>query len=164
MKHSWQAQLLGHDFRLDSVRGTAERGWLRGFLLLAGEMPLAFTLYYAGMDTMVSAVLAYDRRYARFSPGAILFQHTLAHLYATDAPRFLDFGEGDADYKQQWANDVIKVSAVLLVRRTPRLRTLAALYRGVRAADRAVRAGLRGVRLDRLLVRRVKMAAGEESP
>lgn len=161
VNESWQAQLLGHGFRLDSVRGTAERGWLRGFLLVAGETPLAFTLYYAGMETMVSAVLAYDRRYARFSPGAILFQHTLTRIYAAAPPRFLDFGEGDADYKQQWANDVIQVSAVLLVRRTAKLRALAACYRGVRGTDRAVRAALRCAKLDRLLVRRAKMAAAE---
>lgn len=159
---SWQSQLLGQSFRLDGVRGTAERGWLRGFLLLAGEEPLAFTLYYQGMGTLISAVLAYDRRYARFSPGAILFQHTLRCLYESDRPEVLDFGEGDADYKQQWANEQVDANAVLLVRRTARTRAWFALYRATRAADRGARALLRLARLDRLLVRRAKRDAGAE--
>ncbi len=162
VNQSWQAQLFGQQFRLDSVRGTALRGWLRGFLLLAGEEALAFTMYYQGMGTMVSAILAYDRRYAKFSPGAILFLHTLERLYAADRPEYLDFGEGDADYKRQWANHTMEVGAVLLVRRRMGLAGQLALYRAARGADRLGRRVLQVMGVERLLARRAKRGAGGE--
>lgn len=162
MNASWQAQLLGHEFRLDRVRGTALRGWLRAFLLLAGEEPVAFTLYYQGMDTISSAALGYDRRYARFSPGAILFRHTLECLYAADTPRILDFGEGDADYKRQWSNECAAVSAVLLVRRRVDLIALLALYRVQRGLARGTRRLLHRLGVERLLVRCLKRHDGDE--
>jgi CelD/BcsL family acetyltransferase involved in cellulose biosynthesis len=161
MNASWQAQLLGHEFLLDRVRGTALRGWLRAFLLLAGEEPLAFTLYYQGMDTISSAALGYDRRYARFSPGAILFRHTLERLYAADTPRILDFGEGDADYKRQWSNERAAVSAVLLVRRRAGLMAGVAVYRILRAVTQGARALLRRLGLERQLVHRLKRGADD---
>lgn len=161
MNASWQAQLLGHEFRLDRVRGTALRGWLRAFLLLAGEEPLAFTLYYQGMETISSAALGYDRRYARFSPGAILFRHTLERLYAADTPRILDFGEGDADYKRQWSNERAAVSAVLLVRRRANLMAGVAAFRVLRALTRGARAALRRLGLERQLVQRLKRGGDE---
>ncbi len=156
MNASWQAELLGHEFRLDRYRGTALRGWLRGFLLLAGDAAVAFTLYYQGQGTIVSAALGYDRRYARHSPGALLFLLTLERLYAVDLPRFLDFGEGDADYKRQWASEVRPVSALLLVRRRPDLVLAVRAYQAQRALVHGARRLLGRLRLERFLVRRLK--------
>jgi len=156
MNRSWQAELLGQRFLLDQFRGTAERGMLRSFLLLSGEEPVAFTLYYSGMRTLISGILGYDRRYARYSPGAVLFQKTLEHLYERDTPRVLDFGEGDADYKRQWANDVIEVSSILLVRRRLSLRLLFGLHRAGEATGQAARSVLRALRVERWIVRRMK--------
>jgi hypothetical protein len=46
MNTTWQAKLLGHGFDIESCRETAERGWLRSFLLLVGNHPAAFVLGY----------------------------------------------------------------------------------------------------------------------
>ena len=151
--------MLGQAFRLDSVRGSGERGWLRAFLLVAGETPIAFTLYYVGMDTMISGVLGYDRRYAKYSPGAILFRYMLGLIYERDTPRVLDFGEGDAEYKKHWANDEISVGSVVVVRNRPALRGQFALSRMSDATVRSLRGFLRLIGAERALVRRAKRSA-----
>ena len=48
MNTTWQAKRLGHGFDIESCRETAERGWLRSFLLLVGDKPAAFVLGYQG--------------------------------------------------------------------------------------------------------------------
>ena len=156
MNQSWQARLLGQQFRLENFRGSALAGWLRVFVLLGGEQAIACTLYYCGKGSLISGVLGYDQAFAKHSPGAILFQRTLEMLYAGDPPRFLDFGEGDADYKRQWANHEIHVSAVMLLRSGISLRLRFAGLRVIRALDAAMRSLLRVTGLDRWLVRRLK--------
>jgi hypothetical protein len=46
MNAAWQAVRLGHGFDIESCRQTAERGWLRSFLLLVGNKPASFVLGY----------------------------------------------------------------------------------------------------------------------
>jgi hypothetical protein len=46
MNATWQAKRLGHGFDIESCRETSERGWLRSFLLLVGDKPVAFVLGY----------------------------------------------------------------------------------------------------------------------
>ncbi|MDA1043895.1 MAG: GNAT family N-acetyltransferase, partial [Verrucomicrobia bacterium] len=99
MAQSWQVRALGHSFQLAHHRTAAARGMVRAFLLMCGERAVAFTLYYGGRNTLVSGFLGYDQNCARHSPGAVLFLKTLECLYNSEPPRFLDFGEGDADYK-----------------------------------------------------------------
>jgi hypothetical protein len=156
VEQSWQAQLLGQGFKVEHVRGSAEAGHLRGFLLVAKGQPVAFTLYYAGEETMISGVLAYDRRYGKHSPGTVLFLRTLEYLYANDPPKYLDFGEGDAEYKRQWQNDEIAVNSILLVRNSFRLRALFLAFKCCNWIDRTTRSLLLSCGLDRVLVRRLK--------
>ena len=153
---SWQSQLFDQRFRVAQVQGSAEAGHLRGFLLMAGKQAVAFTLYYYGDETLISGILAYDRRFGKHSPGTVLFIKTLQHLYANDPPKYLDFGEGDADYKRQWANDEIAVSSVLLVRAGLSLRLAFLFQRGCKGLDRLVRGTIASLGLDRLLVKRLK--------
>jgi hypothetical protein len=159
MNHSWQAQLSGQQFRMDNFAGIAERGWLRAFLLMCGDRAVAFTVYYQGMGNLVSGVLGYDRAFARFSPGAILFYRMLAKLYEHDTPLLLDFGEGDAEYKRQWANRVTEVGSVLVVRQQPFLVTLFALHRVWSGVTEASRWLLKRLGIERCLARRIKRAA-----
>jgi hypothetical protein len=158
---SWQSQLFGQRFRVSQVQGSADAGYLRGFLLMAGNRAIAFTLYYYGEETMISGILAYDRSYGKHSPGTVLFLKTLEHLYANDPPRYLDFGEGDADYKRQWSNDEIAGNSVLLVKARPSLRLAFAFHRGCNGLNRLVRGMMATFGLDRLLVKRLKRAARE---
>ena len=159
MKAAWQARHLGHGLRLAEQIKLAERGWLRAFLLLAGERAAAFVLCYQGLGTLFYEQLGYDQRLARHSPGMILLYRVLEHVRQHDPPAFIDFGEGAAEYKQALANDTIQAHGLLLVRRVaglPRAFRLARMGRGV---DGLLRRLLAGVGLKRWLWQRAKRGA-----
>jgi hypothetical protein len=153
MNASWQARLLGHRFRMDDLRAVADRGWVRSYLLLAGEEAVAFAQCYQGQQAMIYEIIGYDQRYARYSPGISLLYRMLDGLYADNPPRYLDFGEGEADYKEHLANDVISENAVLVVRRGPGLGMLFGLSRACAVLDRVGRAMARRLGLRRRLAR-----------
>jgi CelD/BcsL family acetyltransferase involved in cellulose biosynthesis len=156
MEQSWQVRMLGHAFALEHHRTAASRGMVRAFLLTCGENAVAFTLYYSGRETLIAGFLGYDQRFARHSPGAILFLKTLACLYAQDPPRYLDFGEGDADYKAQWSNDTVHVHSLMVLRKSARLERTFARASRCASVTRALRRALQRVGLERALVQRLK--------
>ncbi|MFT7489549.1 MAG: hypothetical protein ACI9OU_001953 [Candidatus Promineifilaceae bacterium] len=156
MAQSWQVRMLGHSFALEHHRTAASRGMVRAFLLTCGENAVAFTLYYSGRETLIAGFLGYDQRFARHSPGAILFLKTLACLYKQDPPRYLDFGEGDADYKAQWSNDTVHVNSLMVLRKTAKLERTFARASRCASITRALRRGLQRVGLERSLVQRLK--------
>jgi len=135
MNSSWQAQWLGHRFALDTYEEAAGKGWVRGFLLVGGESVLAFTLCYQAMGRLIYGRLGYDRRFGKYSPGTILQYRMLERLYDRDTPRVIDFGEGEADYKAQWADVVGQMSSLLIVRRTRLFIFLFGLYALCRRLD-----------------------------
>ena len=156
MNHAWQAKLLGHKLRMDDQRPVAERGWLRSFLLLAGERPAAFVLCYQGMGTLFYEQLGYAQELGRYSPGAVLLYRVIERVLDTDTPDYIDFGEGEAEYKQSLANDVVQTNGLLVVRATPALRLTVAAARTLGRADRALRAALRGLGLQRWIWKKLK--------
>ncbi len=156
MQASWQTEALGYTFDLAHHGTAADRGMIRAFLLLCGDQAVAFTLYYAGRDTLVSGYLGYDRQYARHSPGAGLFLATLEKLYEKETPRFLDFGEGDAEYKAQWANDTQQVSSLMICRDSLQLRWAFVADAACRRVTRTIRRGVNFLQPVRTLIRRAK--------
>lgn len=116
MGRTWQARLLGDRFSVSELEQVAGRGWLRSFLLLAGEKPAAFALCYQGMETLVYEEIGFSGELEKFSPGTILLYRLLESVYASDRPKYIDFGEGDAGYKKQLADNILKVSSLMLVR------------------------------------------------
>lgn len=129
MNNTWQARALGHTFRVNDTVHVSEKGWLRSFLLMAGNEPAAFVLGYQGFGTFIYEKIGFDRAFARYSPGTILLYRLLARLYESDTPRYVDFGVGEADYKAHLGNDVIHAGSVMLVRRTLTLRIRFGLIR-----------------------------------
>ena len=111
------------------MKRVAERGWLRSFLLLAGDSAVAFAFCFQGKKTLVYETIGYDREFAKYSTGTILLYRLLENLYQQDKPDYVDFGEGEAEYKRLLANDVIKVSSQFVVRDAAELRRWFALKR-----------------------------------
>ena len=117
MGRTWQSERLGHQFSLSSLADVAARGWLRSFLLLAGERPAAFAFCFQGCGVFVYEQIGYDPDLAKYSPGTILLYGLLERLYASDTPECVDFGEGEAEYKSLLANDVTHSDGLLVVHR-----------------------------------------------
>ncbi|MEX2176393.1 MAG: GNAT family N-acetyltransferase [Pirellulaceae bacterium] len=133
MNETWQARLLGHGFSMDELRPVGARGWLRVFLLLAGEQMAAVAICYEGMETLVYEKIGYAQAHSKHSPGTLLLYRILEKARA-DGLRFIDFGEGEAEYKRQLANLTLRVAGCLVVRKSISLRTLFLLNSGWRKA------------------------------
>ena len=139
MDHTWQSRRLGHQFNLSSLSDVAGRGWLRSFLLMAGETAAAFAFCFQGYGVLVYEQIGYDPRFSKFSPGTILLYRMLERLYEADTPfdgtqgrpECVDFGEGEAEYKNLLANDVIRADGLMIVPRAPALVLLSAAVRAL---------------------------------
>lgn len=156
MNTTWQARHLGHTVNLDGMREVAAHGWLRSYLLMSGDQATAFVLGYQGMGGYIYEQVGYDQRFARHSPGTILLYRLIRRLYEADTPRWVDFGEGDAEYKQALANDVIRIQSVMAVRRRLHLRLRLALTAGSGRVIRTLKLLLEKTGIKRKLVRRLK--------
>lgn len=139
MNSTWQADRFGHTFSVEAASDVADHGWLRSFLLMVGDAPVAFALCYQGSGTFVYERIGYAREYAKYSPGTVLLYRILERLSDDDTVQFVDFGEGEACYKKELANDTIQVDAILAVRRRASLRILSIAESGSRFAMRVGR-------------------------
>jgi hypothetical protein len=85
------------------LRLEAEKGWLRSYLLYVGGKPCAFWVGSLYKGTFHSSFMGYDPGYQRYSPGSVLQVKVLEDL-CRDGIKELDFGLGDAMYKQRFGN------------------------------------------------------------
>jgi CelD/BcsL family acetyltransferase involved in cellulose biosynthesis len=83
----------------------------------------------------------------------------LEDLVAENTPQWLDFGGGDAEYKQVFGNHESQSGNVWLVPQGLRATTTHALLRGGRASSRAVRWALEKTGLRSMIRRLVRRGA-----
>lgn len=82
---------------------SAEKGWLRSYLLYIDEKPCAFWIGTLYGNTFHLDFTGYDPSYKRYEPGTILFMKMLEDL-AQNKVKEMDFGSGDAQYKQRFGD------------------------------------------------------------
>jgi CelD/BcsL family acetyltransferase involved in cellulose biosynthesis len=82
-----------------------EHGWLRGYLLYLRGEPIAYWLCSVYRETMLIRTAGYDNAYAEHRVGVHLLMSVIEDAIADPALRILDFGPGDAAYKQQFSSD-----------------------------------------------------------
>jgi len=81
----------------------AEKGWLRGYILYVSDRPCAFWMGCVYNDEFLSEYLGHDPEYSKYSPGNYLLGRVMEDLCGEGVKR-IDFGIGDAFYKQRFAN------------------------------------------------------------
>lgn len=81
----------------------AEKGWLRAYVLNLGDVPAAFWIGTMCGRKFFSDFLGYDDRWGKFSPGTFLMTKILEQFCAEGVEE-VDFGLGDAPYKQRFGN------------------------------------------------------------
>lgn len=143
-RNSWQHQTIGTrladtDEQRRRFSSLAERGLLRSYLLRCGEHPCAFVVGYQHADVFHYVEIGYDRDFAQLSPGMVLYHLLVRDLLSHRAPSLLNFGRGDADYKQRFANFTREDISVYVMRRTLRNRLLAASHASFRSLVTAAR-------------------------
>jgi hypothetical protein len=139
MADAWQAHALGHTFSVADMQTVAEHGWNRSFMLKLGDQPVAFAFCYEGMRTLTYAQIGYDPSLGRYSPGVTLLYRLIERLYEAEPPAYLDFGEGEGEYKKQLANDVVHAASVLLTRRSAGLTALFSIHHALSWTDAKLR-------------------------
>jgi hypothetical protein len=82
-----------------------ERGWLRGYLLYRGDEPIAYWLCALYGETMLIKTAGFDPAYGRLRVGLYLLMRAIEDAIALPQLRVLDFGPGDAAYKQQFSSE-----------------------------------------------------------
>jgi CelD/BcsL family acetyltransferase involved in cellulose biosynthesis len=147
-RNSWQHEVIGTRVA-DSVeqsarlRSMAEGGLLRSYLLRCGERPCAFALGYQHGDTYHGVEIGYDRDFTHLSPGMVLYHLLVGDLFSHRTPTLLNFGRGDADYKQRFGNVRREDVSIFLMRRTPLNRLSVGGHRAFRSLVSAARATVR---------------------
>jgi len=96
----------------------AQQGWLRGYVLLGNHRPVAYGLGYLINGCFQYEFMGHDPEFAHASPGIVLLAQIVEDLISTATADMLDFGAGDANYKQLLSNRSYEEGALLVCRRT----------------------------------------------
>jgi hypothetical protein len=147
-ERSWQGRRIGlrvadspEERRYHQL--LAEHGALRSYVLDTPAGPIAFLRGIQTGDCYVHDEIGFDSDHARLSPGTILLYHALEDLTADGCPRRLDFGLGDAEYKQHFGNHRTESGPVVAVARRMRPRATLLVEQLRRTADQGARDLLR---------------------
>ena len=93
----------------------ARKSWLRAWIVYVGSVPVAFWIGTLERGVFVSDYLAYDEAFVHLAPGTFLTIFVLAELQNSHADvDLVDFGPGEAAYKQRYGNDASFCSSVYL--------------------------------------------------
>lgn len=125
------------------VRMALTDGWFRAWVLYLDGQPCAFETGYVSGTSVVIAAKGFDPEHGRRHVGKVLQLHILEAVSADPVLRTVDFGFGDAEYKQRLANRSWTDVDLVVYGRTPRgvfaligrTAILAADRLGRRAAD-----------------------------
>jgi Acetyltransferase (GNAT) domain len=144
--HAWKRDMPDYFTAAGGVtdlEDVATRGLLRSYLLTIRGEPCAFVNGYQYRGVFHYADVAYDERYAKYSPGTVLLFLLIQDLFAHRSPECMSFGIGYADYKRLFATDVQRDASVLVLRRNMKNRLKSGLHRGYCAAKSLARAKIR---------------------
>ena len=118
----------------------ARRGWLEAHLLYIDGKPCAFWNGLLYKRTLFLSSTGYDPRFGMYSPGSYLLQRLLQDICSEKSADKVDFGFGNARYKQEWGTEEQAQSSFFLFAPTLKgasfscLRTpMTALANGLRA-------------------------------
>ena len=139
MRGSYQSR-LGVGFRARTelrarLLAQAERGELRAWVLHLGDEPVAHWIGGLHGGTFALDYLAFNQAYEALAPGSYLTFRAVELLAEDLACDSIDFGLGDAGYKQRLATHTDYRVSLLLARRRP----LPALAFGLHVGSRWLR-------------------------
>lgn len=146
-RNSWQSDLLGlriHDDEREIECFTRLVGLqaLRAYLLWHDGNPVSFCIGTQFNGVFDYEEVAYDRQYAKSSPGQVLVLKMIEDLFASNTPQVFDFGGGDAEYKRQFSNSESESGSVWLLRPGVRSKVIRSYLDGRRMLGQAARTAL----------------------
>jgi CelD/BcsL family acetyltransferase involved in cellulose biosynthesis len=114
-------------------------GWFRTWVLYLDGVPCAFEIGHLSGESLIISAKGFDPEYGRLHVGKVLQLKMLEDLCDDPAVQVLDFGFGDAEYKQKLATRTWEDTDVLVFGRTVRALRAAAGRTAVLSADRLAR-------------------------
>ena len=87
------------------ARRCAKRGWLRIYLLLLDGVPIAYIYGVVFGKVYYALKTSHDATFASYSPGTVLFEHTLRDAFDQKLEAF-EFLGYESQWKNEMANDV----------------------------------------------------------
>lgn len=117
---SWQSRQFGlrirnDDAELRQLSILAQHGLLRSYLWRVEGKPAAFAVCNQNGGCFRYEEIAFRVEFSQYSPGRTMLHQIVEDLLSHNSPRFLDFGGGDAEYKQQFSNRESRSGTVWLV-------------------------------------------------
>lgn len=99
---SWKQPEPFETFVAGYMREAAGENTLRVFLLHLNNAPIAAQVWIVQAGTAHLLKLAHTESHRPLSPGTVLTAHAIQHLMQHETIAHLDFGRGDAPYKNLW--------------------------------------------------------------
>jgi len=136
-----------------------ERGWFRGWVLSAGDRPIAFWSGAGFNGTFFVGTPGYDPAFTEYSLGTYLLMRVIEDLIADPTVDVLDYGQGESEYKRRFGSESWEEEDVLVFARRARAIRINVLRTSIGGAAElgrrvAARTGL-GPRLKRRWRRRL---------
>ena len=119
------------------------RGWFRGFVLYANGKPCAFWHGIRYGRVFSTGPTGYDPAFASHRVGTYVLGRMVEELCREGGLEWIDFGFGDAEYKQHFGDESWLEEDVLVWARRPRPMRLNVTRTALLAADRSARTLLR---------------------
>jgi hypothetical protein len=96
------------------------KGWFRAYIMYLEEKPIAFWTGSQYRGTFFLEATAFDPDYKYYRPGTVLLMKAIELSYQDKSLEAIDFGFGDADYKQIYCNRSWQEASVYIFAFTPR--------------------------------------------
>ncbi len=149
----------------DRMQLASKNGWLRCYVLHLDGDPAAFWIGNVYGGIFYSDYAAYVPKYKKHSPGTYVFVEMIEQLWK-EGVRCVDFGLGDAFYKQRFGNETWEEASVYVFPPTFKGITLSVLRSLSSALEIAAEKALKQTRLlpkvKRLWRNRLAHSEGEE--
>jgi CelD/BcsL family acetyltransferase involved in cellulose biosynthesis len=120
--HSWKTDRVpmpgeNRENLLRVLTEYAQRGWLRSYILHAGEDPIAFVVGYQADGIYYYEELCHKIEWHRYAPGTVLALQVIEDLIRENRPSIIDLTYGANPYMRFLATHSQEVANVLLMRK-----------------------------------------------
>ena len=125
----------------EALRNMARKGWLRGYVLYLAERPCAFWIGDVNDGVFGSDYIGFDTALGKYSPGMFLTTQVIEGFCNgnTEGVTAIDFGPGDAQYKEILSNQRWRETAVHIFAPSVKGVALNAVRSIVGGADQAIK-------------------------
>jgi Acetyltransferase (GNAT) domain len=154
-KNSWQGKTFGpspYTIEEDIIffKQMARNGWLRSYLLLCNDRPIAYELSIQYNRECIFLERGYNQDFHKLAPGTYLTYHIVQDCYEYSPPRSINFGFGENEFKKRLRTKT-KNSCYAYLTKPGRWRLLVILQLELNFIENKISKTLKKVNLDRYI-------------